>query len=187
MAELRPVERGLDGQEERSESGAAEAGRRRREEAADRTDDAEDRRGAEDESEPKKVDPPILANKDGDGHRRSETRLWHNDMPKIAQLMRRTDGIIVHGGWTGTFNGPGEYVKIRFDQRDDWILDGQAVPQLEGYVHCVTGMPAGWFDLERATDATWEQVARQPGTKPPVELHLRRTRESAGWQASAGT
>jgi Domain of Unknown Function (DUF1080) len=118
--------------------------------------------------EPKKSPDPIEAKKDGDGLK-VEMRFWRNDMPKSATLMRKSEGLVVHGGWTGSFNGPGEYVKILCRDRDDWILEGQAVPQLAGYVHCVTGLPEGWFDLEKTTEAAWEQGGRAP-IKPSVEL-----------------
>ena len=112
---------------------------------------------------------PLLAKKNADGFN-VELRKWRNGSPEFTTLMRKTEGVAIFGGATGSFNGWGERVFADFEGHDDWILRAAASPQLEGYASCVTGLPAGWFDFESAKDVGWTTASDGDPLRHPVEL-----------------
>jgi hypothetical protein len=120
--------------------------------------------------EPRIENPPIA--KANAGGLTIEPHQWHNGMPKLATLMRKNEGIAIFGGATGSYNGFQESIKVFTNDNGEWSLEGSAKPKLEGYVHCVTGLPKGWFELDNVTSAWWEQRGAKGKKKapPPIEI-----------------
>jgi hypothetical protein len=115
------------------------------------------------------TDPNPLLAKNVDGLK-VELRKWRNGSPDVTTVLRKSEGVAIFSGATGSFNGWGERVFADFDGHVDWILRGAASPQLEGYASCVTGLPAGWFDFESAKDVGWTTASDGDPLRHPVEL-----------------
>jgi hypothetical protein len=94
---------------------------------------------------------------------------WTKQSPKYTKLIGRDEGLGIFGGVAGNFRGFSEHVSVQINASQNWVLEGGAGTNVNGYACTVTGIPPGWFDLEKTTFVRW----RANGPKkmdPPKEL-----------------
>jgi hypothetical protein len=80
---------------------------------------------------------------------------WTKQSPRFTKLLGRNEGLGIFGGVAGNFRGFGEHVSVQINASQNWVLEGGAGTNVNGYACTVTGIPPGWFDLEKTTFVRW--------------------------------
>jgi hypothetical protein len=134
-------------------------------------------------SEPSEIEPNIDVSKKADGLFVQE-REWHNGMPHCRTLMRGNDGIAIFSGASGLFRGVGEKLAVSVNKAGNWILEGgRGVHPIEGQACCLTGLPAGFFDLDRTTTA---KISGNGENENPAPVELCSESEGICWIGGIG-
>ena len=95
---------------------------------------------------------------------------WTKQTPRYTKLLGRNEGLGIFGGVAGNFRGFGEHVSVQINaSQKPGSWKGAPAPTPGGYACTVTGIPPGWFDLEKTTFVRW--WANGPRKMdPPKEL-----------------
>ena len=97
------------------------------------------------------------------------TQQWTKQSPRYTKLIGRNEGLGIFGGVTGNFRGFGEHVSVQINASQNWVLEGGAGTNVNGYACTVTGIPPGWFDLEKTSFVRWRADGPRK-MEPPKEL-----------------
>jgi hypothetical protein len=94
---------------------------------------------------------------------------WTKQSPRLTKLLGRNEGLGIFGGVAGNFRGFAEHVSVQINANKNWVLEGGAGTNVNGYACTVTGIPQGWFDLEKTTFVRWGANGPKK-MDPPKEL-----------------